>query len=70
MAKITINNIAYDADNMSDQAKQQLNMLQITEAEIARLEAQLAIAQTAKIAYARALEKALPVSKEGLVLHS
>mgnify|MGYP001468085299 CR=1 FL=1 len=33
-----------------------------------RLNAQLAIAQTARIAYANALKASLPVSTEGLVI--
>jgi hypothetical protein len=40
-------------------------MLQVTEQELARLNAQLAITQTARIAYANALKAALPVSTEG-----
>lgn len=43
-------------------------MLQVTDAEIGRLNAQLAIAQTARNAYANALKAALPVSTEGLVI--
>ena len=47
-------------------AKQQLQMLMVTDAEIKRLQAQLAIAQTAKNAYMKALaetvqQPALPV---------
>lgn len=60
MPTITINDKQYDTDTLSDNAKQQLQMLQITDAEIARLNAQLAIAQTARNAYAQALAKALP----------
>jgi uncharacterized small protein (DUF1192 family) len=36
-------------------------MLQVTDAEIGRLNAQLAIAQTARNAYANALKAVLPV---------
>ena len=43
-------------------------MLQITETEISRLNAQIAIAQTARLAYANALKAALPVSTEGLTI--
>jgi len=68
MPTITIDNKNYDLDSLSDEAKQQLQMLQITEAEIGRLNAQLAIAQTARIAYANALKAALPVSTEGLTI--
>ncbi|NEX60899.1 DUF6447 family protein [Noviherbaspirillum galbum] len=60
MAMITINDKEYDLDSLSDGAKQQINMLQITEQEIQRLNAQLAIVQTARIAYANALTEELP----------
>lgn len=70
MSKITIDNVEYNTDNLSDEAKQQLQMLQITEQEMSRLNAQLAIAQTARIAYANALKQALPVSTDGLVMGS
>ena len=59
MPKITINNTEYDTDALPDAAKQQLQMLALTEAEIKRLQTQLAIAQTAKNAYARALGEAV-----------
>ncbi len=70
MSKITIDNVEYNTDNLSDEAKQHLQMLQITEQEMSRLNAQLAIAQTARIAYANALKQALPVSTDGLVMGS
>ena len=59
MPTITINNQDYDTDTLPDAAKQQLQMLALTDAEIKRLQAQLAIAQTAKNAYARALAEAV-----------
>ena len=68
MATITIDNVEYNTDNLSQDALQQLKMLQVTDAEIGRLNAQLAIAQTARIAYANALKASLPVSTEGLVI--
>ena len=68
MATITIDNVEYNTDNLSQDALQQLQMLQVTEQELARLNAQLAIAQTARIAYANALKASLPVSTEGLVI--
>ena len=42
------------------EAKAQLNMLAATDQEIARLNIQLAIAQTARIGYSNALNAALP----------
>ena len=68
MPTITIDNVEYDTDNLSAEALQQLQMLQVTEQELARLNAQLAITQTARNAYANALKAALPVSTEGLVI--
>ena len=55
MPTITINNQPYDTATLPDSAKQQLQMLALTDAEIKRLQTQLAIAQTARNAYARAL---------------
>jgi hypothetical protein len=60
MPTIKIDNKDYDTDTLSTEAKQQLQMLSITESEINRLQAQLAIAQTARISYANALKAALP----------
>jgi hypothetical protein len=56
---IKINNTEYDTDTLPDAAKQQLEMLALTDAEIKRLQAQLAIAQTARNAYLRALGEAV-----------
>ena len=60
MPIIKIDNKDYDTDTLSNEAKQQLQMLSITDSEINRLQAQLAIAQTARISYANALKSALP----------
>ena len=59
MPTIKINDQDYDADSLSTEAKTQLDMLLATEAEIRRLQTQLAIAQTARNAYARALAEAV-----------
>ena len=59
MPNIQINNIDYDSDTLPDAAKQQLEMLAVTDAEIRRLQIQLAIAQTAKNAYVRSLVEAV-----------
>ncbi|MFB9887867.1 DUF6447 family protein [Balneatrix alpica] len=60
MATIKIDNVDYDLDTLSTEAKAQLQMLQLTEQEVNRLQAQLMIAQTARNAYAQALKAALP----------
>jgi hypothetical protein len=61
---IRIDNIEYDLDSLSNEAKAQLQMLQVTDQEIARLNVQLAIAQTARSAYSQALQSALPTASD------
>lgn len=65
MPKITIDNQDYDLDTLSDEAKAQLQSLQFVDAELARLKAQSAVLQTARMAYAKALQAALPVLPVG-----
>ena len=60
MTTIEIDNIEYDLDTLSDEAKAQLISLQFCDQELARLQAQSAAYQTARIAYAKALQSALP----------
>ncbi|AII88169.1 DUF6447 family protein [Planktomarina temperata] len=57
---ITINDKEYILDDLSDAAKAQLGSMQLTDQEIVRLQQQLAIAQTARNAYAQALNAELP----------
>lgn len=59
MSTVKIDNKDYDLDKMSVEAKEQLANLQYTDQEINRLKAKLAMAQTARNAYAKALENAL-----------
>ena len=59
MNQVTIDGIQYDLDTLTDVAKQQLINLQVTDGEIARLQTQLVIAQTARAAYAQALKAEL-----------
>ena len=56
MATITIDDKEYDIDNLSDEAKQQVISLQFVQAEIKRLDAQIAVYKTASIAYSSALK--------------
>ena len=59
MAKIKIDDVEYDTDDMSDNAKAQVASLQFNEAHMNRLRNELAIADTAKIAYVNALKREL-----------
>ena len=57
---IKINDEEYVLDDLSDAAKAQLASLQVTDQEIIRLQQQQKIAQTARNAYAQALNAELP----------
>ena len=61
MPKITVDNKEYDLDTLSPEAKAQVASMQFVDAELARLAAQTAVLQTARIAYGNALQAALPM---------
>jgi len=61
MPTIKIDNKEYDLDTLSDQCKAQLASIQFVEQELARLQAQAAVLQTAKAAYLQGLKSSLPV---------
>ncbi len=65
MTTINIDNVNYDTDKISDEAKAQLVSLQFCDQELARLQAQAAAFQTARMAYAKALQAALPAMPAG-----
>jgi len=65
MTTIKIDNIDYDTDKLSDEAKPQLASIQFCDQELARLQAQSAALQTARIAYAKALQASLPTASVG-----
>jgi uncharacterized coiled-coil protein SlyX len=53
---LTIDGVSYQVAALSDNVKQQIVNLRATDQEIARLQGQLAIAQTARAAYSQALK--------------
>ncbi len=59
MPTVTIDDKEYDLDKLSDATKGQLTSMRLADAEIQRLNIQLAITQTARNAYALALKKDL-----------
>ena len=61
MTKVTIDDKEYDLDTLSDECKAQLASIQFVEQELARLQAQAAVLQTAKAAYLQVLKASLPV---------
>jgi hypothetical protein len=60
--KINIEGVEYNVDELSDEAKAELQAVQIADAEIKHLNRQLAITQTARNAYIQALQALLPDS--------
>lgn len=57
---LTIDGTEYNVADLSENAQNQVVNLRVTEAEIEKLKQQLAIYQTARTAYARALSAELP----------
>ncbi|MFP4147126.1 MAG: hypothetical protein ACLFSI_05360 [Halorhodospira sp.] len=57
---VTIDGTEYNLADLSQNARQQLANLRAADGEIQRLERQLALARTARAAYARALQQELP----------
>ena len=57
---ISIDGLDYPIDALSDNAKAQLASVQVVDRRIANLQEELAILQTARIAYGNALKQELP----------
>ena len=60
MSTITIDDVAYAEGDLSNKAKEELGSMQICDQRIATLQTDLRIAQTARNAYAAALNSLLP----------
>ena len=60
MNTVTIDNIEYNLDTLSEEAKNQLISLQFVDQKLSALNAEIAVLQTARIAYSKALNAALP----------
>jgi len=61
MSTIKIDDKEYDAATLSDEAKNQLASIQFVDSELVRLQSKAAALQTARMAYSKALQAALPV---------
>ena len=59
MAKVTIDNVAYDTESLSPEALAQLQSIQFVDSEIAGLNGRVAAMNTARNAYAAALQELL-----------
>ena len=65
MTTIKIDNKEYDVESLSEEAKAQLASIRFVDAEIERLQGQLAVMQTARMSYAKALQNSLPLLVNG-----
>ena len=63
MPMIKIDEKDYELDTLSQDAKDQLGMLQFVDAELQRVTAQAAVLQTARIGYSKALNEALAATQ-------
>ena len=59
MAKVTIDGVDYDSETMTQDSRQKLEMLMMTEQKIRQLQAEVAMMQTARQTYANALKASL-----------
>ena len=56
MPKITIDGIEYNTEDLTDNGKAQLASLQFLEVQMKKLQSEIAVYQTARIAYLQALK--------------
>lgn len=59
MPKITVDNIVYNSEDLTDNGKAQLASLQFLETQLVKLQGEIAVYQTAKNAYINALKAEL-----------
>ena len=59
MATVSIDGKEYDSDDLNEEAKKQLASIQFVQGEIKRLNALIAVSQTALAAYSSALKSAV-----------
>lgn len=60
ISKIVVDGVEFAADQLSEEAKAQVVNLHGCDQELARLRQQMAIVQTARMAYVAALKQSLP----------
>ena len=64
MPKITIDEIEYNSEDLTDNGKAQLASLQFLEVQMGRLNSEIAVYQTARNSYAAALKAELEQKSE------
>ena len=65
--KITIDEVEYSVDTLSDEAQKQLVNIQFVDNQIQQLNNELAVADTARIGYTNALKKELEMAASAKV---
>ena len=63
MANVTIDGVEYDIESMSEQAKNTIRSLQFVEERLQQRRNEMAVADTARVAYLRALKTELAPHK-------
>ena len=64
MPKITVDNIEYNTEDLSDNGKAQLASLQFLDVQMKKLNSEIAVYQTARNAYIAALKAELEKAKD------
>ena len=59
MPKITLDGVEYNTEDLTDNGKAQLASLQFIEAQMKRIQSEIAVYQTARNAYSKALVEEL-----------
>ena len=59
MPKMVVDDIEYNTEDLSDEGKAQLASLQFLEAQMKQLQSEIAVYQTARVAYSNALKAEL-----------
>ena len=63
MPKITVDGIEYNTEDLSENGKAQLASLQFLEAQMNKLNAEVAVYQTARLSYVAMLKKEIETAK-------
>ena len=70
MPKITIDEIDYNTEDLTDNGKAQLASLQFLEVQMKKLQNEISVYQTARNAYVSALKSELKISSEPILKHT
>lgn len=62
--EVTVDGVTYKMDELDEEARQQVTSLQYVDAQIADLQASLAVFQTARNAYQAALSQLVPRTRQ------